>query len=366
VSAPDPVRSPGSDAFLRLSAVEKHYGPMRALGPIDLTIAKGTFVSLLGPSGCGKTTTLMCIAGFTQPDSGAILLRGHDIIHAAPNHRNFGMVFQSYALFPHLTVSQNVSFGLEMRGIKRAERDQRVAEMLRLVQLTDKGDRLPRQLSGGQQQRVALARAMVINPDLLLLDEPLANLDAVLRDEMRSFIRDIQKRLNLSVVYVTHDQSEALAMSDQVVVMSGGAILQAGAPVAIYNRPASTRVASFIGQSNLFPGQVAGRTGPYTQVDTAVGRLLAEAPEPVASGQSVTLLLRPEALQFGTPPPDRETNIFAGTIRRAAFGGNIWNVSLELENGALLSYLAPPAEALAEDTRVVVWAEPSACALLVR
>jgi putative spermidine/putrescine transport system ATP-binding protein len=240
-----------AEPALQLSALSKRFGTMTAVDAIDLTVAQGEFVTLLGPSGCGKTTTLNMIAGFIPPDAGSIRLRGKAVEALPPFRRDLGLVFQDYALFPHMTVAENVAFGLRMRHVPRPEIAQRVSEALDLVQLGHLGDRRPLQLSGGQRQRVALARALVIRPAMLLLDEPLSNLDLKLREEMRVEISALQRRLGIATVFVTHDQGEALTMSDRIAVMRHGRIEQVGAPDDIYERPATRFVAGFIGTANL-------------------------------------------------------------------------------------------------------------------
>ncbi len=241
---------------LLLEGLTKRYGDATVVGCVDLAVAQGELVALLGPSGCGKTTTLRMVAGFVEPSAGRVLIGGRDVTRLPPFARDTGMVFQSYALFPHRSVAGNVGFGLEMRKVGRAERDARVAEALRLVRLEGYAERLPRQLSGGQQQRVALARALVVGPAVFLLDEPLSNLDAKLRAEVGLEIRDLQKRLGLTTLMVTHDQDEALAMADRLVVMEHGRVLQAGSAEDLYERPANAFVAGFLGRCNLLPGSV--------------------------------------------------------------------------------------------------------------
>jgi putative spermidine/putrescine transport system ATP-binding protein len=272
---------------LVLDALSKRYGTSTAVERVDLEMRQGEMVALLGPSGCGKTTTLRMVAGFVPPTGGRVVIGGKDVTQAPPHARDTGMVFQSYALFPHMSVGQNVAFGLEMRRVNRADRESRAREALRMVRLEGLQDRLPRQLSGGQQQRVALARALVVNPAVFLLDEPLSNLDAKLRGEVRMEIRTLQQRLGLTTLIVTHDQEEALTMADRLVVMESGRVRQVGTAEDLYERPADPFVASFVGRCNLVEGEMEGpgwfRTGS--------GALLpcAEAP----AGPAI-LALRPE------------------------------------------------------------------------
>src|SRR6266550_8423212 len=241
-------------SFLVLQSLTKRFGDVTVVDGLSLGVEKGEFVSLLGPSGCGKTTTLQMIAGFVEPTSGAVRLEGRDLLAMKPSRRGLGIVFQSYALFPHMTVAENVAFGLEMQGVAAAERARRVGETLELVGLAAFSGRFPRQLSGGQQQRVALARALVIRPQILLLDEPLSNLDAKLREEMQIELRQIQRTVGTTTILVTHDQAEAMALSDRIVVMNHGRAEQIGPPHEAYERPATPFVASFLGRTNLVGG----------------------------------------------------------------------------------------------------------------
>jgi putative spermidine/putrescine transport system ATP-binding protein len=245
-------------SFLKLTNVSKFYGATPAVSSFNLTVEKGEFISLLGPSGCGKTTTLQMIAGFEAVSGGRIELDGRDITHAKPNTRGLGIVFQTYALFPHMTVEQNVAFGLEMRKCPAAELQDRVAQALALVHLEKHGKRYPRELSGGQRQRVALARALVIAPPVLLLDEPLSNLDAQLREEMQFELRDIQRKVGTTTIMVTHDQSEAMSISDRVVVMEAGHVTQVGQPLSVYEHPGNRFISTFVGKANLLEGSVQG------------------------------------------------------------------------------------------------------------
>ena len=301
---------------LVLSALRRVYGGTVAVAQVDLDIAQGELVALLGPSGCGKTTTLRMVAGFVTPSSGRVTIGDRDVTRLPPYARDTGMVFQGYALFPHMTVAENVGFGLEMRRVARAERAGRVAEALRLVQLDGLGDRRPSQLSGGQQQRVALARALVVNPGVFLLDEPLSNLDARLRAEVRVEIRSLQQRLGLTTLFVTHDQDEALTMADRLVVMEQGRVRQVGTPEDVYERPADLFVAGFLGRCNAFPGTMEPggfRAGPL---------LLPGVGDP---GQGV-LVVRPERVRLGSDGP------LPGTVRMVTYLGGLteWHVATDL------------------------------------
>ncbi len=279
---------------LELRGVSRSFGTVDALREVDLTIARGEFVALLGPSGCGKSTTLNCVAGLLAITGGQILLDGRRIDGFRPEQRGFGMVFQNYALFPHLTVRQNVGFGLKMRGIGKAETARRVDEAIGLVRLEGQGGKLPGQLSGGQQQRVAIARAVVIQPPLVLMDEPLSNLDATLRLEMRAEIRRIHNELGTTTIYVTHDQDEALSMADRVVVLRDGAVRQVGPPRALYDRPADLDVAAFMGFRNRVEGQCIAPVAGRTRLQLGHGTLDGTAMAPVAVGCAAVAVFRPE------------------------------------------------------------------------
>ncbi len=301
-------------ARLEIDRLTKRYGDFHAVREVNLDVAEGEFLVLLGPSGCGKTTTLRAVAGFVEPTSGSIRLGGADITDRPPWKRNAGLVFQNYALFPHLTVAQNVAFGLEMRKVPPAEIAPKVAEALRLVRLGHLGDRLPRQLSGGQQQRVALARALVFRPDVLLLDEPLSNLDAKLRQEVRIEIRELQRQLGITTVMVTHDQEEALTMADRLVVMEDGRVRQVGTQQELYERPANRFVAGFVGRSTFIEGTVDGQGNFRTQ-----GGLALRCP-PGQAGPAV-LALRPERVACATSPIAGGENSLPGVVEFVSYLG---------------------------------------------
>ena len=326
---------------LSISGLAKRFDKVQVLKGFDLEIANGELISLLGPSGCGKTTTLRCVAGFEQPTSGRIEFDGADVVSLPPEKRDIGMVFQNYALFPHMTVAENLAFGLEMRKVARAEIERRAAEVLKLVQLAELGARYPRQLSGGQQQRVALARALVIEPRLLLLDEPLANLDAKLREEMRFFIRSLQRRVGITTIYVTHDQAEAMVISDRIVVMFGGEIAQIGSAGDVYDRPASRQVASFIGLSNFIDGTVAGMDGGFCVVDTRLGRMHCRVGAASAVGSAGAILARPEiiALSAGEPADDNRAR---AKVAERYFLGNMIDYRLDCGDGVVMQTQQPP------------------------
>ncbi len=307
-------------AFLELSDVRKSFAQSVAVELVNLQVERGEFVSFLGPSGCGKTTTLRMIAGFEMPTSGAILIDGVDVTNRPPNRRNVGMVFQSYALFPNMTVANNIGFGLKVAGQPAEAIRERVTEMLRIIHMPEFAERYPSQLSGGQQQRVALARALAIRPQVLLLDEPLSALDAKIRVSLRQEIRAIQRQLGITTIYVTHDQEEALSLSDRILVMSQGRVEQLGTPFEIYNFPRTRFVASFVGTLNVIPAKV---------LDAGTGRLDVDGQEIHAArplvdarpGQMVTLALRPEIISLnGT---NGAANHLRGTVEDIMFLGSI-------------------------------------------
>lgn len=317
-------------SFLSLRGVTKFYDQTCVVSDFSLDVQQGEFVSLLGPSGCGKTTTLQMIAGFVDVTAGEIQLAGADITHAKPNTRGLGIVFQSYALFPHMTVQANVSFGLEMRRVPKQERDARVRAMLDMVHLTSFADRFPRELSGGQRQRVALARALVIEPPVLLLDEPLSNLDAKLREEMQFELRKIQKTLGTTTIMVTHDQSEAMSISDRVVVMEAGKITQIDSPYALYEKPQTAFISTFVGKANLLNGRVARQDMRWC-VDFGPLKLPLELDRAEINDQ-VTLSLRPEKVSLVSP----DEGYLTGTVTQVFFLGDRWLYHLDTALGELI------------------------------
>jgi spermidine/putrescine ABC transporter ATP-binding subunit len=322
----------GDDPDVRLEGVNKRFGAVAAVQGVTVDIARGSIFSLLGPSGCGKTTTLRLIAGFEQPDSGEVYIRGRRVTATPPYRRDFSMVFQSYALFPHLTVADNVAFGLRMRRVPRSERAAAVRNALELVKLAPLADRHPRQLSGGQQQRVALARAIVVKPAVLLLDEPLGALDKMLREEMQVELRNLQQRLAITAVFVTHDQEEALTLSDRVAVMRNGIIEQTGAPRDIYERPRSEFVAGFLGASNFIDGTIVAADAAASIVETPGGRIpMAHDAGPL--GARVRLAIRPERVRV-----ERGGDGLAASVRDVVYRGPITHLYLDSAAGPLLSY----------------------------
>ncbi len=323
---------------ITLRGLTKRFGAVEAVSALDLEIREGELVTLLGPSGCGKTTTLRLIAGLEMPDAGEVWFGDRPVTRLPPERRNVGIVFQSYALFPHMTVWQNVAFGLEMRHeSSRVIRD-RVGAILERVQLRGLEHRYPHQLSGGQQQRVALARALVMSPAVLLLDEPLANLDAKLREDMRFYIRQLQRDVQITTVYVTHDQAEAMVLADRIAVMRDGRLQQIGPPEEIYRRPSNAWVAEFIGLSNFIRGTVTGRENGQLVVRTAAGTFTCAGE--AHTGQEVFVCVRPEAFHFGESHPNR----IYGTVRERVFLGNLFDYRVEGPGGLQLRVQSDPSQ----------------------
>lgn len=309
--------------------VWRRYGAVTAVGGVSLDVDAGEFVSLLGPSGSGKTTLLMMLAGFEDPDRGSIVVGDRDVTHVAPNKRDVAMVFQRYALFPHMTVAENIGFPLRMRHVGRAERDKRIRHVLELVKLDGYEARKPAELSGGQQQRVALARAIVFDPPVILMDEPLGALDKKLRQHMQIELKQLQQRLGATVIYVTHDQEEALHMSDRVAVMNHGKLLQVGPPRALYDRPVDAFVADFLGEMNFLDGTIAALDGETCGVDVAGARVQALRLEGAEPGTPVRVAIRPERVVLHDGP-------LRGRVVQAVFNGASTIMLVETAGGATL------------------------------
>lgn len=322
---------------IQVKQLTKQFGSVVALHGLDLTINPGELFFLLGPSGCGKTTLLRSLAGFYIPEKGQILFGEEDVTHLEPHKRNTGMMFQSYALWPHMTVAENVAFGLEERRVATAELKQRVGDALASVRMEKYADRKPNQLSGGQQQRIALARALVIRPRCLLLDEPLSNLDAKLRLEMRTEIRRVCKEFKLTTVYVTHDQKEALSIADRMAILDSGHILQVGTPREVYKRPTGKTVANFIGETDFLPGKVLGVTGSCVTVETPVGQFDGVVGDPAyrpVTGAEVTISIRPECWELHRGVESK--NAIKGRIGASIYLGEVAQYEFITGNGTQL------------------------------
>jgi iron(III) transport system ATP-binding protein len=340
---------------IRLERISKHIGTTVAVAGVDLTIDAGELFFVLGPSGCGKSTLLGLIAGLAPPTEGRIYFDQEDVTELATDRRNAVMCFQSYALWPHLSVRENVRFGLDVRKVPRAEAERRVDEMLELVRMSAYGARKPTQLSGGQQQRVALARALAVQPRCLLLDEPLSNLDAKLRHEMRSEIRRICKSVGLTTLYVTHDQKEALAIGERVAVMLDGRFVQVGTPEALYRRPESAFVAEFIAQANLFPGHVTGHADGRVRVESALGSLVVETQnKDVVDGDRVLLGIRPDQVRLLDRGASSSANALPARLRETSFLGETSEHVVTVKDVPLRVVCSPPRFAVPEELTVTL------------
>ena len=323
---------------IEIDQVRKNYGTVTAVDGVSLAVREGEFVTLLGPSGCGKSTLLRMVAGFIDPTSGDIRLHGHSVIGVPPYRRNTSMVFQDYALFPHRTVAQNLGFGLRMRRIAKPEISKRVTSMLELLGLADMGNRRIGEISGGQQQRVALGRALVVEPAVLLLDEPLGALDFKLRKQMQSELKAIQRRVGITFIYVTHDQEEALTMSDRVAVMNAGRIEQCDSPEQIYRRPRSSFVADFVGEANLLGGRVVALNGRLVQIETPFGESFTaglHGETTVTVGDAVRLVVRPESITINAGKG------LYGTVEEVMFSGATAKLTLRLGDGSRMAVSIP-------------------------
>jgi spermidine/putrescine transport system ATP-binding protein len=353
---------------VELENVTKEFGKVVAVKDVSLQVRQGEFLTLLGPSGCGKTTTMRLVAGLETPTAGEIFIRQENVTDAPPYARDVSLMFQNYALFPHKNVFDNIAFGLKYRGVPENERKQRVREILELVHLPGIEARYPRQLSGGQQQRVALARALAVRPAVLLLDEPLSNLDLKLRERMRVELKQIQEQVGITFVFVTHDQEEALMLSDRVAVMEKGEIVQLGTPREVYERPQSRFVAGFIGQSNFLEGRVI-RSGPSgAEVETLSGLTLQVLTAPdVSIGDKVILQIRAERVHIHQQKPSPSNGqIFSGTVERTIYVGNTIQYFVGLESHDLIMIIRPATSEAPLTRGAVVWISfgPEDCLLL--
>lgn len=352
------------DAFVEFRQVRKTYdGETLAVADLDLSIGRGEFLTLLGPSGSGKTTALMMLAGFEVPTEGEVRLDGRSLARTPPWHRNMGVVFQNYALFPHLTVSENIAFPLRVRRVSRAAVDRQVGESMALVQLTGLGSRRPSELSGGQQQRVALARALVFSPDVVLMDEPLGALDKQLREQLQMEIKHIQQRLGVTVLYVTHDQSEALTLSDRIAVFNAGRLQQLAKPQELYEQPANAFVAGFVGENNRLDGNIVAVDGACSRVRTKSGMFVrARTVGRGAPGDRAILSIRPERISLH--PSDEHDNVFETQIEELIYQGDHTRIRLKLRGGVGLTARtagAPAASGLAVGNTVAIGWSPMDC-----
>jgi putative spermidine/putrescine transport system ATP-binding protein len=324
-------------ATVELIDVRKTYKDVEAVKRLNLHIEEGEFFSLLGPSGCGKTTTLRMIAGFVRPSEGSILIGGQDFTALPPEKRSIGIVFQNYAIFPHMDVFNNIAYGLKVRKLPAAEIAARVSQVLATVGLSGYEKRYQRELSGGEQQRVALARVLVIEPRILLLDEPLSALDKKLREEMKYWIKNLQERLGITTVYVTHDQNEALTMSDRIAVMNKGAVEQVGTPREIYEQPVSRFVTDFIGESNILEGEVTGIADQAIELAFQNQRLRAPRNRDVTIGQRVHVVVRPENVRLSTNGHSIEENVLPGTLRSQSYQGSLIRCEVDVGGQSIVS-----------------------------
>jgi spermidine/putrescine ABC transporter ATP-binding subunit len=329
---------------LRIEGLTKRFNEVTAVCNMDLKIEEGELVALLGPSGCGKTTTLRCIGGFEEPDEGKIFFDDVNVVGLLPEKRDIGMVFQNYALFPHMTVFRNIAFGLQMKKRPKPKIQSKIFEVLETVQLTGFEERYPRQLSGGQQQRVALARAIVIEPKVLLLDEPLANLDAKLREEMRFFIKSLQRRVGITTVYVTHDQSEAMVIADRIVVMFNGNVEQVGNPSEIYANPISKQVADFIGLSNFINAEVISETEhKFFRLQAKIGEIYCKYDGRLSKGAKVIVAVRPESISLSKEKREEgNLNVLSGIIKERSYLGNVYDYKILCSDASIVRVQEDP------------------------
>ena len=353
---------------LRFQNVTKAYGAFKALDDVSLDVKAGEFMTLLGPSGSGKTTMLMTLAGFVEPTEGHVSLDGRDITSLLPEDRNFGLVFQGYALFPHMTVAQNIGYPLKIRRIDKADADKKVRDVLELIQLDHLALRFPKQLSGGQQQRVALARALVFEPELLLLDEPLSALDRALRKDLQRELKDIHGRVGTTFIYVTHDQEEALSMSDRIAILRDGKIEQLGTPERLYEKPATIFVANFLGKSNFLPAALTESDDNTIRYDVGGAEYRLDAQATIGLGQEFSVALRPERLELCEKTDPRLQNKISGQILKVSYFGQSYEVVVQTQHAGDLMVTVPlgGAKPVIGEEVSVGWAATSGVALAGR
>jgi len=358
-------------ATISVRGLTKRYGEAAAVDDLNLEIADGEFVALLGPSGCGKTTTLRLLAGFLQPDGGEIYVNGEAIssptLSVPPERRNMSMIFQSYAVWPHMTVGQNVAYGLKFKKLTQPQVQSRLAKLLDVVHLLELKDRYPGELSGGQQQRVALARALVVEPSILLMDEPLSNLDANLREEMRFEIRRLHEEFKITTVYVTHDQAEAMATADRIALLNRGRLVQVGRPAEIFDRPKTRFVAEFVGKANILSGRLDGdgqlilADGIVIRVAGASGRVASSAASVCVRPHNIKLVAEQNVVREMT---DQGYNLFPGTVRRSIYFGDAVDYAIELAGHGDLRVVAPPSQRFEPGQSICAAALPEHCVLV--
>jgi spermidine/putrescine transport system ATP-binding protein len=328
-------------ADVELDHITVRFGDYVAVDDADLRVEDGEFFSFLGPSGCGKTTILRTISGFLEPSEGGVRIGGRDMKGIGPNRRPTALIFQNLALFPLMSVADNITYGLRVRGVSGAERRRKADELLELIALRGQGDKKVGELSGGQRQRVAIARALAVEPDVLLLDEPLSALDLKLRQHMRTELRTIQQRVGITFIYITHDQGEALTMSDRIAVMSDGVVQQIDQGATVYDNPATSFVASFVGENNPFFGRVSRAEAGFAVADTASGPLVGRNPQGIREGEKAIVFVRPEALVVGNGAANGQANVIRGMVTNAEFEGPTVNLYLRVEGGREVTLLMP-------------------------
>ncbi|ELY50384.1 ABC transporter ATP-binding protein [Natronolimnohabitans innermongolicus] len=344
--------------MLEVKNLTKYYGDLLAVDDVSFRIEEGEFATLLGPSGCGKSTTLHAIAGLIDASSGSVHLRGKDVSDVAPYERNIGLVFQHSALFPHMTVEENLRYGLKMQNFD-GDHDDQVQKYLEMVQMADHADHKPDELSGGQQRRISFARALVYEPDILLLDEPLTGLDRVLREDMRNEIRSIQQEVDVTTLHVTHDQSEALSMSDRVIVMNDGRKEQVGHPTELYERPETEFVAEFLGQSTKFQGELVDSPSPIVQAGSREIHVKTNGRFDPADGEEVSTYIRPEEITvYRSPQANGDVNTFTGTVRDIEYLGHRAELEIELGDGTVVTAFSQTSDELDIDDEVAVQFDP--------